>query len=64
MYCRLDVDATESEDVASEYGDPKSEMETSRAQCTRFRGVAAIVELLVEDRGAGWMLEVSLDSCR
>src|ERR1700710_2692451 len=42
MYCRLDVDAAESEDDASECGDPKSEMETSRAQCTSFCGRAAI----------------------
>jgi len=43
MYCRLEADATESEDDASEHGDPKSEMETSRAQCTSFCGMAAIV---------------------
>lgn len=42
MYSRLDVDATESEEVASEHGDPKSEIETSRPQCTSFRGVAIV----------------------
>lgn len=51
MYSRLDVDATESEDDASEHGDPRSEIETSRPQCTSFRGVTAIIgrgaELLV-----------------
>jgi hypothetical protein len=47
MYCRLDVDATESEDDASEHGDPKSEMETSRAQCTSFCGMAVIVILSI-----------------
>lgn len=42
MYSRLDVDATESEEVASEQGDPRSEIETSRPQCTSFRGVAIV----------------------
>jgi hypothetical protein len=41
MYCRLDVNADESEDDASELGDPKSEMEVSRARCTRVCGMAA-----------------------
>lgn len=43
MYSRLDVDATESEEVPSEHGDPRSEIETSRPQCTSFRGVAIVV---------------------
>lgn len=55
MYCRLDVDAAESEDDASEYGDPKSEMETSRAQCTSFCGRAAIA--IVGCWGSGVELE-------
>jgi hypothetical protein len=53
MYSKLDVDAPESEDVASEHGDPKSEMETSRPQCTSFCGVAAIV-----GRGAGLVVVI------
>jgi hypothetical protein len=43
MYSKLYVDVMESEDVASEHGDPKSEIATSGAQCTGFWGVAAIV---------------------
>lgn len=54
MYSRLDVDATESEDDASEHGDPRSEIETSRPQCTSFRGVTAII-----GRGAEFWLWLS-----
>jgi hypothetical protein len=65
MYSKLDVDAPESEDVASEHGDPKSEMETSRPQCTSFCGVADIVgrgaRLVVVVVGVG-VVDVELPS--
>ena len=43
MYCRLEVDNMESVDEPSESGDPNADIETSRAQCTSLRGVAAIL---------------------
>ena len=43
MYCRLEVDDMDSVEEPSENGDPNSDIETSMAQCTNFRGVAAIL---------------------
>lgn len=44
MYCRLEVDNMESVDEPSaENGDPNADIETSRAQWTSLRGVAAIL---------------------
>ena len=46
MYCRLDVDDMDSVELASDKGEPNSDMEASSAQCTTdfFFGVAAIPE--------------------
>ena len=42
MYCRLEVEDTELEDVSDD-GEPNCDIETSNAQCTSFLGVSDIL---------------------
>ena len=46
MYCRLEVDVQESEEPASENGEPRSERDVLRAQWTIFLGVAVVIGMM------------------